>query len=244
MYKRSGRSLVEAIFLFRRFSAFSYPHPHRSVRRAMDRTRCRGDHRRQVRSRVRALDEEPRAPRSSVENKRSNRQERESGPRRDTEMGGGMRRACSKKEPVRRRREDGTVGQRGGSRGGLIEGGWKRIESRTSIGSRRFAESPRNERHPVGRIGESRRDREFRAARALDSSTSDGSGTYRGIARREKPDRELCKVVYDRSPSLWYSVFDANADPRQRLDHLLHRRLVREREQDRGCEQKRVKMPH
>jgi len=44
-----------------------------------------------------------------------------------------------------------------------------------------------------------------------------------------------------RLPSLGYPVFDADADPRERFDHLFHRRLVREREQDRGCGQKGVK---
>lgn len=44
-----------------------------------------------------------------------------------------------------------------------------------------------------------------------------------------------------RLPSLGYPVFDANTDPRESFDHLFHRRLVREREQDRGCGQKGVK---
>lgn len=44
-----------------------------------------------------------------------------------------------------------------------------------------------------------------------------------------------------RLPSLGYPVFDANSDPRESFDHLFHRRLVREREQDRGCGQKGVK---
>lgn len=34
------------------------------------------------------------------------------------------------------------------------------------------------------------------------------------------------------SPSLRDAVLDADADPRQRLDHALHRRLVGEREHD------------
>lgn len=46
-----------------------------------------------------------------------------------------------------------------------------------------------------------------------------------------------------RLPSLGYPVFDADADPRERFDHLFHRCLVREREQDRGCGQKGVKAP-
>lgn len=45
-----------------------------------------------------------------------------------------------------------------------------------------------------------------------------------------------------RLPSLGYPVFDANTNPRQRLDHLFHRRLIQEREQDRSWGQKGVKV--
>lgn len=41
------------------------------------------------------------------------------------------------------------------------------------------------------------------------------------------------------SPCLWDSVFDADTDSRQRLDHLLHRRLVRKDEEDRGWKKNR-----
>lgn len=69
-----------------------------------------------------------------------------------------------------------------------------------------------------------------------------GSGLgFHGIPMEHQQGRFLARVPDGcyRLPSLGYPVFDADADPRERFDHLLHRRLVREREQDRGCEQKK-----